>query len=89
MIITVAGGTPLVGTATDDERFVMLYGLRGDWDNPKQANYLKMLQAGAVGFPKGREWDGTAEDAIRLHALGVEMVYSDDFTADDVEGVNV
>jgi len=91
MIITVAGGTPLVGTATDDERFVMLYGLRGDWDNPKRANYLKMLQGGAVGFPKGREWDGTPEDALRLYESGraqlkAEIESGDTGEPDEVEG---
>ena len=64
-----------------------MYGVDGDFDNPERVPYNKMLwQAACIGFPKGREWDGTAEDAIRLHALGVEMILSDDFTDDDVEG---
>ena len=70
MIVTVVTEHPLAGTPTDDEDFVMLYGLDGDWDNPERTNYNKMIDGGAVGFPKGREWDGTPEDARRLYDLG-------------------
>ena len=77
MIITVVTSAPLVGVATDDEHFVMVYGLDGDWDNPERFNYRKMLEGGAIGFPNGREWDGTPEDALRLYDLGVVLLESE------------
>ena len=69
---------------------VDIYGVGDDFDNSVQIPYNKLIwQSSCIGFLQSWEWDGTSEDAMRLHALGVEMVYSDDFTADDVEGINV
>ena len=67
---------------------VDIYGVEGDFDNPERVPYNKMIfHAGCIGFPNGREWDWTAEDANRLHALGVTMIKSGNFTVNEVEGV--
>ena len=71
---------------------VAMYGVDGDFDNPERLPYNRLiLQSGCIGFPKGREWDGTPEDAIRLHALGYALlkseIESDNTTIDEVEGV--
>ena len=74
MRITVVNGVPVVGVATDDERLVMVYGVDGDWDNPVLYHYRHMLEHGAVGFPKGREWDEIPEDAFRLYESGYALL---------------
>ena len=88
MIIKVVNSVPVVGVATDDTGLVMLQGLDGDW---YIANYMKLLESGAVGFPKGREWDGTPEDALRLYESGraqlkAEIESGDTGEPDEVEG---
>ena len=68
------------------------YGVEGDYDNPIPTSYQKLIQqSGCIGFPKGREWDGTAQDAWRLHALGfaqlkLELESGND-VIDEVDGV--
>ena len=69
MIINLVNGVPAVGVFTDDDDGLVMYkGLNGrspeDW---LIVPYMKLLQSGAVGFPKGREWDETPEDALRLY----------------------
>ena len=72
MIINLVNGVPAVGVFTDDDDgLVMFKGLNGrspeDW---YIVPYRKLLESGAVGFPKGREWDETPEDALRLYESG-------------------
>ena len=68
------------------------YGVNGDFNNPIPTPYQKLImQSGCIGFPKGREWDGTAEDAWRLYDLGfaqlkLELESGND-VVDEVEGV--
>ena len=67
------------------------YGVDGDFDNPRPTPYLRLFsQSGCIGFPKGREWDGTAEDAIKLHALGYALLKSEiesgNTVVDEVDG---
>ena len=94
MIINLVSGWGTAGPFTEPRSDLGIYfdrvdqyGVDGDFDNPIPTPYLRLItQSGCIGFPQGREWDGTAEDAIRLHALGVTMVESDDFTESEVEG---
>ena len=54
---------------------------------------MKLLQSGAVGFPKGREWDETPEDALRLYESGLAELEawvnaaSEGDEPDEVEGI--
>jgi hypothetical protein len=68
------------------------YGIGGDYDNSIPSPYLKLLQYyDCIGFPKGREWDGTAEDAFRLYDLGLALLKSElesgNTEVDEVDGV--
>ena len=68
------------------------YGVNGDFDNAIPTPYQKLImQSGCIGFPKGREWDGTAEDAWRLHELGYALLKSEfesgNYEIDEVDGV--
>jgi hypothetical protein len=68
------------------------YGVDGDYDNPIPTPYQKLIQqSGCIGFPKGREWDGTAEDAYRLYDLGLAQLKleleSGNDVIDEVDGV--
>ena len=95
MIINLVNGVPAVGVFTDDDDgLVMFKGLNGrspeDW---YIVPYRKLLESGAVGFPKGREWDETPEDALRLYESGLAELEawvnaaSEGDEPDDVEGI--
>ena len=99
MIVNLVSGWGTAGPFSEDQddgvpygQWVDVYGVEGDFDNSERVPYGKLImQSGCIGFPKGREWDGTPEDAIRLHALGYALLKSEiesgDTMVDEVEGV--
>ena len=92
MLINLVSDWGTAGAFAEDRGYVDVYGVDGDFDNPVRVNYSRLiLQSGCIGFPKGREWDGTPEDAIRLHAMGYALLKSEiesgNTIIDEVEGV--
>ena len=92
MIINLVSSGGTAGAFAEGRDYVDVYGVDGDYDNSVRVPYGKLImQSGCIGFPKGREWDGTSEDAIRLHALGYALLESEiesgNTVVDEVEGV--